>query len=201
MWWWEVALKASLILYYAIACNVTTYVSSLKMLYFYQDFWHSFKTCLTVPDSNKGNVLNFLELKIWTFDNVTQSARVLVTNIRASALVGEAPHKQNTDRECQSNSENQQHQLCTTQELCNHRSLTGVFRQKNNDRQMKRWSRGFCSTVPLINPRSSSLSILFPTDSRIKQDFELTFQASKDIFDSIKLRAQFKIKDYFVLSI
>ena len=107
-----------------------------KCFFFYQDFWHSFKTCLTVPDSNKGNVLNFLELKIWTFDNVTQSARVLVTNIRASALVGEAPHKQNTDRECQSNSENQQHQLCTTQELCNHRSLTGVFRQKNND---NRW--------------------------------------------------------------
>ena len=27
-------------------------------------------------------------------------------------------------------------QFCTTEKLCNHRSLTWEFRQKNNDRQM-----------------------------------------------------------------
>ena len=44
------------------------------------------------------------------------------------------------DTECQSNNRNPtlrtHNQFCTTEKLCNHRSLTWEFRQKNNDRQM-----------------------------------------------------------------
>ena len=38
--------------------------------------------------------------------------------------------------ECQSGALRTHNQFCTTEKLCNHRSLTWEFRQKNNDRQM-----------------------------------------------------------------